>query len=121
MNWTPLLLFALLLVLIVLLRRAGQISPGAAREHLKNGAVVIDVRTPNEYAAGHLPRTIHLPLDRIESMLPKRIPDKNAVLLLHCQSGMRSAVARRKLKAKGYKQVFNLGSLARASRIIANS
>ncbi len=118
MKWMAPLLFAALLALVDLLRRAGQIAPAAARECLKNGAVVIDVRTQDEYAAGHLPQAIHLPLDRIESLLPKRIPDKNAVLLLHCQSGMRSAVARRKLVASGYTRVFNLGSLARASRII---
>jgi len=112
-----LLLFAAALLLVVL-RRAGLISAHAAREHLKKGVLVIDVRTPGEYAAGHLPNAIHLPLGGIETSLPKLVPDKNAVLLLHCQSGARSGMAKRKLQAKGYAQAFNLGSLARAGRIV---
>jgi len=119
MNWTILLLAAALLALLTVLRRADLISARAAREYLEKGALVVDVRTPGEYAAGHLPTAIHLPLDRIETTLPKRVPDKNTVLLLHCQSGVRSGVAKRKLRAKGYANAFNLGSLARAGRIVA--
>lgn len=119
MNWTALLLFAAVLVLLVMVRRAGQISARSAREYLKNGALVIDVRTPGEYAAGHLPNVIHLPLDQIETTLPRRVPDKNTVLLLHCQSGIRSGMARRKLQALGYARAFNLGSLARAGQIVS--
>ncbi|SPE26294.1 conserved exported hypothetical protein [Candidatus Sulfotelmatomonas gaucii] len=118
MNWTILLLFAVALLLVVVLRRAGLISARDAREHLRKGALVIDVRTPGEYAAGHLPKAIHLPLDQIETTLPKHVPDKNTVLLLHCQSGMRSGLAKRKLRAKGYTHAFNLGSLGRAGRIV---
>ncbi len=119
MNWTALLLFAAVVSLAFILRRAGLISTSAAREHLKNGALLIDVRTPGEFAAGHLPHVIHLPLDRIETTLPKRVPDKNTVLLLHCQSGARSGMAKRKLKAQGYTRAFNLGSLVRARRVVS--
>jgi rhodanese-related sulfurtransferase len=119
MNWTALLLIAAALALVVILRRAGLIATRAAREHLEKGALVIDVRTPGEYAAGHLPHVIHLPLDGIETKLPERVPDKNTVLLLHCQSGVRSGIAKRKLKGQGYKNAFNLGSLARAGRVLS--
>lgn len=118
MNSTALLLFAAALALILVLRRAGLISARAAREELKKGALVIDVRTPGEYSAGHLPKAIHIPLDEIETSVPKRVPDKQTVLLLHCQSGVRSGAAKRKLKAMGYVHAFNLGSLARAHRIV---
>jgi len=119
MNWTALLLIAAAVALVVMMRRAGLISVRAAREHLKNGALLIDVRTPGEYAAGHLETAIHLPVDQIEVTLPKRVPNKNSVVLLYCQSGMRSGMAKRKLQAKGYAQAFNLGSLARAGRIVS--
>lgn len=118
MNWTALLLFAAALALLAALRRAGLVSVRAAREHLRNGALIIDVRTPGEYAGGHLPNAILLPLDSIAAALPRRVPDKSTVLLLHCQSGMRSGMARRKLRALGYTHAFNLGSLARAGRIV---
>ncbi len=118
MNWTSLLLFAAVVLLLLVLRRAGQISAKTAREYIRNGALVIDVRTQVEYASGHLPRTIHIPLDQIESGLPRRVPDKTTVLLLHCQSGIRSRVAKNKAKALGYTQAFNLGSLSRAGQIL---
>ncbi len=118
MNWAGILLFAAALALLFVLRRVGLISARAAREHLKNGALVIDVRTQGEYAAGHLRKAIHLPLEQIETALPKRVPNKNTVLLLHCQGGQRSAMARRQLQALGYTQAFNLGSMARAARIV---
>ncbi len=119
MNWTQILLIAVAVALFFLLRRMGQISAGAAREHLKNGAVVVDVRTEGEHATGHLPQAILLPLDRIETGLPRRIRDKSTVLLLYCQSGIRSGMAKRKALALGYTRAFNLGSMARASRIVA--
>lgn len=119
MNWTVLLLLAAAVALVIVMRRAGLIPMRAAREHLKNGAVLIDVRTPAEYAAGHLPKAIHVPVDQIEITLPRRVPNKDSVLLLYCQSGMRSGMAKRKLQAQGYTQAFNLGSLARAGRIVA--
>jgi len=112
---------ALAIVVIVysIWKRSSQISTGSAVEHLKNGALLIDVRSPAEFSSGHLPNAINLPLGEIETELPRRVKDKNQVLLLHCQSGMRSGVARSKLKGLGYTSAFNLGSYARAARIVS--
>jgi phage shock protein E len=118
MNWTSILIAFALLVLLFLLRRSSQVSIKDAQAHLKNGAMVIDVRTPAEFSSGHLPRAINLPLDEIETTLPRRVQDKNKILLLHCQSGMRSGVARKKLVALGYANAFNLGSYLRAAQIL---
>jgi monofunctional biosynthetic peptidoglycan transglycosylase len=89
-----------------------------ARTHLKQGALVIDVRSPREYNSEHLPSAVNIPVDGIETALPVRVPDKNKVLLLHCQSGMRSAVAMKKLKSIGYTHVYNLGSLPQAKAVV---
>jgi phage shock protein E len=118
MSGTFLLLFTAALAVVFILRLASQISTRAAREFLKKGAVLIDVRTPGEYAASHLPNAISLPLDQIEAKLPRQVHDKTTVLLLHCQSGVNSAMARRTAKAMGYRRTYNLGSLARAARIV---
>ena len=75
------------------------------------------MRTAGEFGSGHLPNTINLPLDEIESSLPRRVKDKNQVILLHCQSGMRSGVAKKKLNGLGYANAFNLGSYGRAEQI----
>jgi phage shock protein E len=118
MNWITILILATMLVALILLRRSGLISPAEAANHLKNGAVVIDVRTASEFASGHLSNTINIPLDEIEATLPRRVKDKSQVLLLHCQAGGRSAEARKRLIALGYLNVFNLGSYSRAAQIV---
>ncbi|MEI6674762.1 MAG: rhodanese-like domain-containing protein [Verrucomicrobiota bacterium] len=120
MKWTPILVVAAILIVIFLLKQTGQISVKDALACLKNGALVIDVRSPGEFASGHLPGAINLPLDELTTALPRRVPDKNQTLLLHCQSGMRSGIAKQKLKAMGYAYAYNLGSFSRAKDIVSN-
>ncbi|MCX6878698.1 MAG: rhodanese-like domain-containing protein [Verrucomicrobia bacterium] len=121
MKWTILLVIVALVVIVFLLKETGQISSEDALAYLRQGAVVIDVRSPDEFNAEHLPTAINLPLEVLESAVPQRVPDKNRVLLLHCQSGMRSAAAMRKLKGLGYASTYNLGSLARARKIVGSA
>jgi len=61
---------------------------------------------------------MNIPLDDLETALPKRVPDKNQVLLLHCASGMRSGRAKSKLNGLGYMNAFNLGSYERAEKVV---
>lgn len=119
MSWTTFAIIAGVIAAFVLLKRAGQISVSDARSHLKNGATVIDVRSAAEYNSGHLSQAINIPLQELESELPKRVKDKDKVILLHCLSGTRSAVAKSKLKGMGCANVFNLGSFARARKIVS--
>jgi phage shock protein E len=118
MNWTVWLFFAAVVVVVFVIKRAGQISASMARVHLKNDALVIDVRSAGEFNSGHLPVAINLPLDELETALPRRVKDRNQILLLHCLSGTRSGLAKIKLKRMGYPNVFNLGSYGRAERIL---
>jgi len=115
--WIPILILAAVVAAMLIMKKAGQISVKDAAAHLKNGAPVIDVRSPGEFNSGHLPDALNFPLDEVETAVPRRFKDKSQVLLLHCLSGMRSGMARRKLKSLGYANVFNLGSLARAQKI----
>ncbi len=119
MNWTDILIAVAIVVAFLLIRRVGVISVKEAQAYLKNGAMVIDVRTAGEFVAGHLPVAVNLPLNEIETSLSRRVEDKNRVLLLHCQSGARSSAARKKLIALGCPNVFNMGSYARAERIVS--
>jgi phage shock protein E len=118
MNWIPFLILAAVVVVVLMLKKLGQISATEALSYLKNGALVIDVRSPGEFNSGHLARAINVPLDEIETAGPKRVEDKNQVLLLYCASGMRSGVAKGKLKSLGYTNAFNLGSYGRAESIL---
>jgi phage shock protein E len=83
--------------------------------------LVVDVRTAGEFSSGHLPNAINFPLDEIELSLPRRVKNKNQVLLLHCQGGSRSGAARKKLNGLGYNSAFNLGSYRRAAEIVGSN
>ncbi|HEY2859741.1 MAG TPA: rhodanese-like domain-containing protein [Terracidiphilus sp.] len=120
MNWTFVLVILGVLLVFALFKRLGQVSVKAARAYLQQGAVVVDVRSNSEFQAGHLRDALHIPLNEIDTLVARRVKDKNKVLLLHCQSGMRSQAARKRLQKLGYTQAFNLGSYARATRIVGS-
>jgi len=103
----------------VVLKRMSFIAPAAARTLLQQGARVVDVRNAGEFAGGHLPEAINIPLGELRDSMPRHVKDKNQVLLLHCLSGTRSGIAKRQLKGMGYQNVFNLGSYGRARKILA--
>jgi rhodanese-related sulfurtransferase len=74
------------------------------------GAILLDVRTPEEYAAGHIPGSISIPL----AALPARCSElgaKDTPLFVHCLSGGRSGQAVRFLKGVGYTNVKNIGGI----------
>lgn len=78
-------------------------------------ALLIDVRSPEEYAERHLPGATLLPLDRIGEEIPRVAPDKSTPIQLYCRTGNRSAKAQQLLQQLGYRQVGNLGSLEQAA------
>jgi len=121
MNWIAIIVAVAIVAVFLVIKRAGQISPKDAQDHLKKGAQVIDVRSSSEFSSGHLPNVINIPLGDIETALPRRVKDKSQVLLLHCHSGMRSAAAMKTLKGMGYANTFNLGSYSRAESILKQS
>jgi phage shock protein E len=121
MDWTVLILAALLLVGFYTLKRASFVSASVARQQLQAGALVVDVRSPGEFQGGHLPNALNIPLGRLSEELPRRVPDKSQGLLLHCHSGTRSAIARRQALRLGYSNVFNLGSYGRAESLVRPS
>ena len=121
MKWTTILIIAAVVAILLLLKMAGRIPTKDAQGYLNKGALVIDVRSSSEFNAGHLSTAINIPLDEIDTVLPRQVKDKNQVLLLHCQSGMRSGIAAKKLKGMGYTNVFNLGSFSRAKEIVGTA
>ncbi|TBR22232.1 rhodanese-like domain-containing protein [bacterium] len=76
-------------------------------ELIRRGGVVVDVRSPAEFAAGARPGSLNIPLDQ----LARRAGELDAAkpVVVCCASGTRSAVARGILAAKGFKEVVNAG------------
>jgi phage shock protein E len=118
MNWIIVIVAVVIVVGFLLLRRMSFVSDEIARKHLAAGALVIDVRSPEEFRGDHVPGAINIPLGELEDKVPGRVKDKNQVLLVHCLSGGRSGIAQHQLKGMGYANVFNLGSLGRAKGIV---
>lgn len=73
--------------------------------------VLVDVRSPEEYAAGHVAEAISLPVDRIAQEAPEKLPDKNKLILLCCRSGMRSRRAAQQLAQMGYTHLGAFGGV----------
>lgn len=70
----------------------------------------IDVRTLDEYKAGHLEGAIHLPYDEIEQKISAVSADKTTEIRLYCRSGRRSGIALETLRGMGYSNVTNAGA-----------
>lgn len=70
-------------------------------------AVIIDVRSPAEFAGGHVEGAVNLPLDRFVDGYPQVAPDKQQRVVLYCASGARSEQAVQYLVAQGYAQAVN--------------
>lgn len=74
---------------------------------LKEGAVIVDVRSPSEFNSGANPISINIPLDRLNEECKKL--DKSKTIILCCASGTRSGMALGILKKNGFKNVINGG------------
>ncbi|MCM1180861.1 MAG: rhodanese-like domain-containing protein [Clostridium sp.] len=72
---------------------------------------IVDVRTREEFDAGHIEDAINVPNETIGSKSLRELPDKNQVLILCCRSGNRSEEAADKLIHLGYTNVYDIGSL----------
>jgi rhodanese-related sulfurtransferase len=77
-------------------------------ELLRNGAIIVDVRTEREFKAGHAKGSINIPLDKLNKNLSRLKKDKPVITC--CASGMRSGTAKNILKNNGFTQVYNAGS-----------
>jgi rhodanese-related sulfurtransferase len=72
-------------------------------------ANIVDVRSAEEFATGHLIGARHVPVERLQDDLSKTITDKKRPLILVCASGMRSGRALGVAKAQGFEQAHSLG------------
>ena len=90
--------------------RKNDINAGVEECRSTPGAVLLDVRTAEEFAGGHIPGSVNVPLDRLEQVA--RRAEKDTPLFVYCRSGARSASAAAVLEQEGYGQVRNIGGIA---------
>ena len=77
----------------------------------KGGYIILDVRRPDEFARGHIPRAINIANETIGADQPKALPDKEQVIYVYCRSGNRSKQAAGKLAAMGYSNIIEFGGI----------
>jgi phage shock protein E len=70
--------------------------------------VLLDVRTPEEFAAGHIPGAVNIPHDQLPNRLAELAGAKNKEVVIYCRSGRRSAIAQETLTSKGFTSVKHL-------------
>lgn len=75
---------------------------------VRQGALLVDIRSPQEYKEGHLNSAISLPEYEIKNKCETVLKDKNKIIIVYCTSGERSKKAQKRLQQKGYINVYNL-------------
>jgi phage shock protein E len=105
-------LLALLVAGYFFLMPRSELSGAEARRLVQAGARLVDVRTPGEFAAGHIDGAINVPLQELEHRLQELEPKQDAIVL-YCRSGNRSSRAATLLRSAGYATVHDLGAMSR--------
>ncbi|MDO8390842.1 MAG: molybdopterin-synthase adenylyltransferase MoeB [Actinomycetota bacterium] len=85
-----------------------EVDTAAAAEHIAKGALLLDVREPDEYDEGALPGAIHIPRGHLEAQVEGKLLDKQAPVVVYCAGGVRSAFAARTLAELGYTDVVSM-------------
>ena len=87
-----------------------EISVAEAKEKIDSGAplFILDVREPDEFGKGHIPKAMNIPRGLLEFKVASKIPNKDAHILAYCKSGGRSCLACSTLLELGYKNAVSV-------------
>lgn len=94
-----------------LLHRGGDTPPADAHRLVAEGALLLDVRTPEEFDEAHIDGAVNIPLSEIERRIAE-LGSKSRPVVLYCRSGNRSGQAARILARAGFEQIHDLGAMS---------
>ncbi|MEM7136567.1 MAG: rhodanese-like domain-containing protein [Myxococcota bacterium] len=106
------LVVVLVLALVYLRFGVPRIAGDEARDKVGNGALLLDVRSVEEFESGHLEGAVNIPIRELADRMGEVGPVEREIVV-YCASGTRSAVAKRMLEGEGYGQVHDLGGMSR--------
>ena len=112
-NTQTLIYFGLAILAVIVLKRlfgGSKVAASIVKQKLEAGAIIVDVRTPDEFRDGAFPGAKNIPLADLGRRMAEIPKDKPVVL--YCASGARSSSAARAMKQAGYADVINAGGLA---------
>jgi len=92
--------------------RAGTVAGPEARRLVSGGARLVDVRTPEEFAEGHIDGAVNIPVQELSARLGE-VGQKDTEVVVYCRSGKRSHQAKQLLKEAGFTAVHDLGGMSR--------
>lgn len=93
------------------------LTDGSLKKALREGALIVDVRTPREYDGGRIPESLNIPLERL-SASDERLRGIKRPLVLVCSDGSRSREALQLLKSKGVKNLYHGGNWTRVMKLL---
>jgi rhodanese-related sulfurtransferase len=109
---TLLIVAVVLVAVYFMFMKGSDVSSVEARQLVQAGARLVDVRSPSEFAAGHIPGAINIPVQQLDTRMNELQP-KDAAVVVYCRSGHRSGNAARMLKSAGFAAVHDLGPMSR--------
>ncbi len=90
----------------------GTLTGEQAHAKVSQGAFLLDVRSPGEFAEGHLAGAVNVPVNELEATLSSLPVDRNREIVVYCRSGLRSSRARTILLKAGFAKVGDLGGMS---------
>lgn len=108
-NIIKFMTFSALLLMFSNLALAADQNVQQAWQKIDAGALVVDVRTAEEFAQGHLPNAINIPFEQITTVFADKKIAKDQAVVLYCRSGRRSGIANDALISAGYSNTYNGG------------
>jgi phage shock protein E len=112
MKWIIGLAIVALLGVSVGCVRRGTLSSDEAHRLVATGAKLLDVRSPEEFAAGHIEGAVNIAVQELDGRLAE-LGSKETPVIVYCRSGMRSHRASQLLKSAGFSSVHDLGAMSR--------
>lgn len=108
-NVTKLMIFSVILLVFSNVTLATEQNVQEAWQKIEAGALVVDVRTAEEFAGGHLPNAINVPFEQITTVFANKNIATDQDIVLYCRSGRRSGIANDALISAGYTNTYNAG------------
>jgi phage shock protein E len=108
----PIVITVAVAALLFFVAGLGKVSSTDAKRLIGQGALLVDVRTTSEFAAGHLPGAMNIPVQNLSERLGE-LGQRADAIVLYCRSGSRSGRAKRLLESKGFTNISDLGAMSR--------
>jgi len=110
MNWITLAALGVLFLAGCAFVFGKRVDPAKARELVANGALLLDVRSPEEFASGHIKGAKNIPVGSVAGRVSE-LGDRSRAIVVYCRSGMRSSRAAGVLRDAGFAHVHDLGGM----------